>query len=417
MKIVCVLKSGGCYSPTHVHALRDMCLMWMPRHDFVCLTDVKGLACSTIPLQHDLKGWWSKLELFNAFCEGETLFLDLDTIIRGPCGQAVEAARSHEFVILRDVSRGLRNPLAMQSSIMFWKGSMRWIYEAFANQNFTSPLHGDQNFMEQAFREAKKTAIYWQDITDCIASYKMAIAGQSHPSHAPIVIFHGSPRPWQQNDIPYPFPVPQPSAFALRKGWVVPKHDKYCLDACLKEVNGLDRMLAHSPMRRTAFQAGGNFGIWAVALAEKFQHCVTAEPEHENFAVLEINTCDLPNITRYKMALGQTSGEINLHRVHGNAGAHYCMPGRGCIVTPIDALALNHLDFLQLDIEGYEHQAIMGAEKTIKEWYPLVVLELKGLGKKHGNDDQATICLLESWGYNVVDRVAKDVVFKHYSKI
>lgn len=217
MKIVCVLKSGGTYRPLHVYALRDMCQMWMPQHDFVCLTDFKGLACNTVPLQHDLKGWWSKLELFSAFCEGETLFLDLDTIIRGPCGQAVEAARSHEFVILRDVSRGLRNPLAMQSSIMFWKGSMRWIYESFAKQNFISSLHSDQNFFEQAFREFKKVAIYWQDITDGIASYKVHIAGHANPSHSPIVIFHGSPRPWQQKDIPYPFPYPQPTSLASRK--------------------------------------------------------------------------------------------------------------------------------------------------------------------------------------------------------
>lgn len=207
MRIVCVLKTGGCYRAGHVYALRDMCQQWMPEHDFVCLTDVKELECSTIPLQHDLVGWWSKLELFSAFCEGETLFLDLDTIIRGPCEQAIDAARNHQFVILRDVSRGVRNPLAMQSSIMFWRGSMRWIYESFVNQNLTSTLHSDQNFFEQAFRDFKMNATYWQDITNCVASYKVHIAGQATPSQAPIVIFHGSPRPWQQKDIPYPLPL------------------------------------------------------------------------------------------------------------------------------------------------------------------------------------------------------------------
>ncbi len=413
MKIVCVLKSGGCYRPGHVYALRDMCRTWMPPHEFACLTDVPGLACASLPLQHDLKGWWSKMELFRDFCEGETLFLDLDTIIRGPCGQVIEEARKHPFVILRDVSRGVRNPLAMQSSIMWWNGGVQWIWEAFEKQGLVSDLRGDQDCLEQVFASAGKSAVYWQDITESIASYKVSIAGQDPPSYAPIVIFHGSPRPWQQKEIPYPFPAPQSVALALRKGWVVPKHDRELLNASLREVKDLDRMLAHCSLRRTAFQAGGNIGIWASALAARFHDCVTAEPEHENFTALETNTCDSPNITRYKMALGTVFGEMRLRHTAGNAGAHYCVPGRGSVVSPIDSLGLWDVDFLQLDVEGFEHQAVLGAEKTIKKSFPVIVLELKGLGRKYGYDDQTTISLLESWGYNAVDRVARDVVFKH----
>ena len=412
MKIVCVLKSGGCYRPGHVYALRDMCKAWMPKHEFVCLTDVPGLTCATEALKDNLAGWWSKMELFRVFTAGDTLFMDLDTILRAPCGAVVEEARQRPFVILRDVSRGVKNPLAMQSSIMWWSGDWGWLYDEFAAGGLSSTLHGDQNFIEHAFFKTGRRAVYWQDITSGVASYKVSIAGQERPAQVPVVVFHGSPRPWQQAVIPYPFPPPQYAALALRKGWVVPRHDRHVLDASLREVQDLDRILSHCKQRRNAFQAGGNIGIWAAALADRFEQCWTAEPDYQNFMALETNTCHLPNLTRLPMALGAEFGEMRVRQVEGNAGAHYCVPGRGSVVAPIDSLALQDLDFLQLDIEGLEHQAIVGAEKTIRRSMPLIVLELKGLGRRYGVEDESTIELLKSWGYSIVDRVARDVIFK-----
>jgi FkbM family methyltransferase len=55
-------------------------------------------------------------------------------------------------------------------------------------------------------------------------------------------------------------------------------------------------------------------------------------------------------------------------------------------ITLLDILnhfnAPNNIDYLSLDIEGSEHQAILGAERTIKKTYPIITLELKGLGSR-----------------------------------
>lgn len=205
MRIVCVLKSGGDYQPSHVNALVHMCRRWFRGHPFICLTDAPSFVeCKTEPLRHGLAGWWSKMELFDAFREGDTLYLDLDTIIRGSTASFLESlAAAGEFAILRDFFRGRVDGLAMGSGMMFWRGDQSWIWEAFQKRGI-GKLRGDQDFLELIFRESGEKASYFQDFTSEIASFKAHIQGQKTPPRAPIVCFHGQPRPWEQNVVPYP---------------------------------------------------------------------------------------------------------------------------------------------------------------------------------------------------------------------
>ena len=69
------------------------------------------------------------------------------------------------------------------------------------------------------------------------------------------------------------------------------------------------------------------------------------------------------------------------------------------------------VDLLQLDIEGFEHQAILGAAETIDRCSPVIVLELKGLGKRYGYSDEETIEFLSDLGYKIKDRIHRDVLF------
>lgn len=204
MKIVCVLKSGGDYHPRHVHALRDMCARWMPPHEFVCLTDVPDqLQCATVGLEGAKKGWWAKMELWKVFREGLTIYLDLDTVLRGPCQNVVEAARNHPFVVLRDFYRGLDKPLAIQSSLMSWQGDQSWIWDLWQTRAALPALPGDQDFLEVAFWRAGWEPVKWQDVCADVCSFKVHIRDSSTPSAAPVVCFHGQPRPWEQCVVPY----------------------------------------------------------------------------------------------------------------------------------------------------------------------------------------------------------------------
>lgn len=98
-------------------------------------------------------------------------------------------------------------------------------------------------------------------------------------------------------------------------------------------------------------------------------------------------------------------------------GAHHCTAGDDVQVCTIDSLGLADVDFIQLDIEGFEHQAIHGAKSTIVASLPVIVLELNGLGNKYGHTDQSTIDLMSSMGYQIVGRISRDVIFVHHTQL
>ncbi len=208
MKVTCVLKRGGEYHPRHVKALQAMCQQWLPQCPFICLTDYSEIVgCEILPLRHNLTGWWAKMELFDAFEDGETLFFDLDTVVRGSFEVSLQALSGREFVILRDFYRGGKEPRAMQSSVMFWRGSQRWIWEHFVAQG-RGEMRGDQDFLEAAFAKAGKTPEFWQDFTEEVVSFKAHVRDAKTPSAAPVVAFHGEPRPWRQRLVTYPYEGP-----------------------------------------------------------------------------------------------------------------------------------------------------------------------------------------------------------------
>lgn len=197
LRIISVLKTGGEYGEHHVINLKSMCDRWLPKHEFICLTDAPSTRFECRSLKHNLPGWWSKMELFEQFREGSNLFFDLDTIIRGVVSLGCLDRAS--FLILRDFYRGRTNPLAMGSGVMFWRGDFSWIWESFIRTGRVG-FRGDQDFLERAFSDAGQSASYFQDVTDQICSFK---AGGGRDD-APIVAFHGKPRPWEQSLIPYP---------------------------------------------------------------------------------------------------------------------------------------------------------------------------------------------------------------------
>ena len=193
MIVASVLRSGGDFEPQHVYKLQRMCAKYLPPHEFVCLSDIE-LSCETILLKHDWAGWWAKMELFRL---PSALYFDLDTVIIDDCTEMIEAAKQHDFVIMRDVYRGQFNPKAMQSSMMYWSKPVD-LYDKFADLQMYA-AGGDQAYIEH---HMKDKVTYWQDITDGIVSFKADVLPKGLDD-AKVVIFHGKPRPWEQTRIPY----------------------------------------------------------------------------------------------------------------------------------------------------------------------------------------------------------------------
>ena len=218
--IVCVLKTGGVYTPAHVRALRTQCAQWAAMEPFVCLTDDLVPGIVTHRLSHRWPGWWSKIELFRpgVFAEPgmRILYLDLDTVITGPLAPIL--ARPEPFLALEDF---YRHPptyaRGLGSGVMAWTAGDP-LLEGWYREFLTDPelyqracgWGGDQRYLETCLTLGATwdRVTFWQDVTPAaIVSYKVHCRdGQIQPG-ARIVCFHGRPKPWEVPALT-PRPVP-----------------------------------------------------------------------------------------------------------------------------------------------------------------------------------------------------------------
>lgn len=181
MTPVCVLRSGGDFTPAHVQ--------WLARQvpGLVCLSDVVVPEVPCKPLKANWGGWWSKLEAFGPSISGDVLLMDLDTVVL----QVPDMPS--ETTVLRDWVE----PSVMNSSFAYVTAEdRRRVWAAFTADpaghmaRYTRwPSLGDQAFLQTVIGGAAK----WGDQ---VRSYKVHCR-KAVPQGTQVVCFHGKPRPWQ----------------------------------------------------------------------------------------------------------------------------------------------------------------------------------------------------------------------------
>lgn len=198
-----------------------------------------------------------------------------------------------------------------------------------------------------------------------------------------------------------------------------PADDKVARRKILHDVEpAMRQMLPHIDGRDCIVQAGGNVGVYALALADHFRRVVTAEPDPVNAGCLARNLAardTFKRIEAHAVALGAEAGDCRMVEVEpGNCGAHRIEPaaGFGIPVLRIDDLGLAACDAIWLDVEGYELAALKGARETIERWSPPIAIEDKGLGVAFGETHGDAPAWLKGLGYVQVDEIGRDKVFK-----
>ncbi len=152
--------------------------------------------------------------------------------------------------------------------------------------------------------------------------------------------------------------------------------------------------------KRVCVQAGGNVGVYPLALAEPFEFVYSFEPDANNWNCMCRNVQNA-NVIKFQAALGAAPGLCAMTAAEtDNCGTHKVIAGDSVEVRTIDGLGLNACDLIWLDIEGAEADAIKGAMATIEKFSPIIVLEEKGHGPK---------AVLP--GYSVKTRIGNDTVY------
>lgn len=161
VNIICVYKSGNfkqgyinaTYKPEHVLRLKKQVEENVTTpFKFYCLSDVEIEGVEVIPLTDNLKGWWSKVEIFKHF--EDFLYLDLDITILRNIDELIKT--QGKFLAYEDaLKKGELN-----SSIMRVRGNYRFIYDIFIQNKLeimrgytTNKKWGDQKFIEDCLDE------------------------------------------------------------------------------------------------------------------------------------------------------------------------------------------------------------------------------------------------------------------------
>lgn len=189
-----------------------------------------------------------------------------------------------------------------------------------------------------------------------------------------------------------------------------PDGDVECRKVVPYQFKDADKALGYVKTFGTCVQAGGNVGVWADYLSDRFDRVYTFEPDVENFACLNENV-KKSNVLRYQMGLGDVVSYIHMEGDRRNCGAIQAKSGGGIPCLPLDAFNLPECDFLQLDIEGMEYFALLGAQTTIKNHRPVIMIEEKGLSEDYGIPKGECKRFLESLGYQMVEEIHRDQIF------
>ncbi len=151
-------------------------------------------------------------------------------------------------------------------------------------------------------------------------------------------------------------------------------------------------------------QAGGNCGFVLNGFVEQFTTIYTFEPDPVNFYCLNQNITS-PNVIKIQGCLGNNTHPVTIQSLDRDGrpldigGFHISGPG----FTPvfrIDDLNLPDCNLIQLDVEGYEYEALLGAIETIKKFKPVLCVEFcENWLSRYGVSSDKVKELLSSIGY------------------
>lgn len=166
---------------------------------------------------------------------------------------------------------------------------------------------------------------------------------------------------------------------------------------------------------------GANFGYYAITLAagSGSRRTIHAfEPNATTFDRLErnIRLNALGNVIAHRAALSDQVGTAGVRVVNPvNSGSTQLTEGDSVVVTTIDAFCrserIGRLDFLKIDVEGYENRVLRGGAATLARFRPAIMIELNPpvLRTTDSSVDQV-VGTLNDLGYSLFRAERRDLV-------
>ncbi len=159
------------------------------------------------------------------------------------------------------------------------------------------------------------------------------------------------------------------------------------------------------------FDVGANIGIYSIMAgylvgSEGEVHAFEPDPQDHPWLEFNMGSNHLPQVTVHKHAVGSELGSVPFYQDTANSRTGSLVPGAwspekdDTKVIHVDVLPLDHyinevsrLDFMKIDVETFEYEVLLGAQKLLEKFKPVILIELSDRHKQESLD------LLSGLGY------------------
>jgi len=185
------------------------------------------------------------------------------------------------------------------------------------------------------------------------------------------------------------------------------------------QLNKLMSAFPHMHDFRHAVDIGAHVGMFSRVLACCFGKVTAFEPTPDSFECLEANTADATrcDLTLHHCALGAQDATLHMHYKPSTSPMTHVSPDDdGNITVPVkrlDDFDLTEVDFLKMDVEGFEYFVLQGGERTIRSCKPTVMIEQKpNNAERFGRAQFDAAKLLKKWGAEEKWNIGNDVCLR-----
>lgn len=209
-----------------------------------------------------------------------------------------------------------------------------------------------------------------------------------------------------------------PNIIRTPEGWHVLKHDSHLsrwieehrtLGVAEGEMPNIEKYI---PLGGVIVDAGANLGDHTFSYAKRVGPSglvMSFEPLPDVFEALSLNFQNSPNVKVHNVGLSDKETEAFINTGTSNIGASFISEQRvpsdvfsrvRCV--PLDSLTppLPRLDFVHLDVEGYELNALRGAAETLRRFKPVLLVEINhGHLSRNGVTESGIEAFMGGLGY------------------
>ena len=184
-----------------------------------------------------------------------------------------------------------------------------------------------------------------------------------------------------------------------QKGIWIPEKDTYSKWG--KDFEGREYKKLHLS-GNLCLDIGAHVGIWTKRLSRDFSQVICFEPLQKHIECHKKNCEDLNNVTLYEYALSDVETNSIMTTKDFNSGMSSLLErkfkDKDTVIVKtktLDSFNLPKIDFMKIDVEGYEAQVLSGAKETIVKWKPKIYIEI---WEKNVNTISK---ILDSMGYSI----------------